>query len=326
MSRGDEMETGPQRPVGGLSVRAPAGVELRPAARDDLPAVLALLHAERPDVSLPDEPAATERWDALLSSIDATPFLAISDGAAVGLLLLVFRRRLNFATWEGWVGQLVVAEPFRRRGIGRALLRVAIEEWRLRGGHRLAVDLDEGDEAGAALLARMGFEDAFVRFRAEPMAARGLPVPPEIEIRRLRAGDADAGTRLIAQMGPRHSPVPDRLDAVTRTFRQLVSRPADRSVLALRDGAPMGLCTAELRDLVWRRDPELWVPELVVDEPMRGRGIGAALLDHVIDDALAAGARSAVLESGPRRAAAHALYRSAGFAAAGRVFTLLRDR
>jgi len=55
--------------------------------------------------------------------------IAIADDEPAGVLLLSFRRRLNFATWEGWVPELVVSGAHRRRGIGRALLRVAIEEF-----------------------------------------------------------------------------------------------------------------------------------------------------------------------------------------------------
>src|SRR4029077_17452443 len=153
---------GPDRPVGGLAVRPPTGVELRPAARDDLDAVLGLL-AQRTSVEAPelDGQAATERWEAFLSSIDSSPFLAVADHEAVGLLLLSFRRRLNFATWEAWVPELVVADDHRRRGIGRALLRVAIEEWRLRGAHRLSVEVAPGEEPRCALLSGMGFEESF---------------------------------------------------------------------------------------------------------------------------------------------------------------------
>ena len=166
--------SGPEPPVGGLSVRAPAGVELRPAGRDDLEAVLALL-AERKALGAPaiQPDVARERWERVIGSVDASPFLAIADDLPAGLLLLFFRRRLNFATWEAWVPELVVADAFRRRGIGRALLRVAIEEWRLRGAHRLAVETAPGEDAGKALLAGLGLDDTFVRLRLEPMATLG---------------------------------------------------------------------------------------------------------------------------------------------------------
>ena len=94
------MEDGPLRPVGGLSVRPPAGVELRPAARDDLPVVRQLLSERGGPVPDGDDPRVPDRWNAHLASIDASPFLALADGAPAGLLLLAFRRRLNFATWE----------------------------------------------------------------------------------------------------------------------------------------------------------------------------------------------------------------------------------
>lgn len=322
------MDRGPERAVGGLSVRPPAGVELRPAAREDLDAVLRLL-AQRDGAAVPLEnraPAA-ERWEALLASVDAVPFLAIAGGEPAGLVLLVFRRRLNFATWEAWVPELVVAEAFRRRAIGRALLRVAIEEWRLRGAHRLSVELEPGEAGGAALLATLGLADTFVRFRAEPMAAVSAPrLPAEVTIRRLEPGDVEAVTRLVAEMGPHRSPVPDRMAAVERAYREIARRPADHSLLAAIDGVPVGLCTAELRATLRRTEPELWIPELVVTEPFRGRGIGAALLDACLASGTAAGAGSAVLESGTTRQVAQALYRTRGFAEAGRVFTLLRDR
>ncbi len=316
----------PRRPVGGLSVRPPAGVELRPVARDDRVAAMGLLRARDADALPADDPSSMARWEALLSSIDATPYLAVADGEPVGLLLLLFRRRLNFATWEGWVPELVVAEAARGRGIGRALLRVAIEEWRLRGAHRLAVEVEPHETACAAMLAGMGFEEAFIRFRAEPITLRGRAAPAGVEIRRLEQADFEPATRLIAQMRPRHSPVPERMDAVARTYRDLIGRPADRSVVALRDGVPAGLCTAILRDTLRRRQPEAWIPELIVDEPLRGTGIGAALLDAALATAAAAAAGGAVLESAPGRGTAHALYRSAGFVEAGRVFTLMRDR
>ncbi len=145
-------------------------------------------------------------------------------------------------------------------------------------------------------------------------------------LRGVEPDDFEAVTRLVAEMGPRHSPVPDRMDAVRRTFRDLATRPGDLSRLALRGATPVGVCTGMLRETLRRPDPDLWIPELIVTEPMRGAGIGAALLDTVIAAGGDAGAGSAILETGPRRESAHRLYAAAGFAEAGRVFTLLRDR
>src|SRR5207244_1019951 len=125
---------------------------------------------------------------------DASPFLAIAEGEAAGLLLLVFRRRLNFATWEGWVPELVVARTFRGRGIGRALLRVAIEEWRLRGAHRLSVETEPMGDGCAAMLTGLGFEEGLLRFRHDRIAAEGRPPPAGVTLRPIQAADFVAAT------------------------------------------------------------------------------------------------------------------------------------
>jgi GNAT superfamily N-acetyltransferase len=318
---------GPDRPVGGLGVRAPAGVELRPAGRADLDGVLALL-AQREGSPPLDAPAAQARgrWESVIGSVDAAPFLAVADGEPAGVLLLFFRRRLNFATWEAWVPELVVAPAFRRRGIGRALLRVAIEEWRLRGAHRLSVELTPGEEAGRALLSGMGLEEAFVRFRQEPIAISDALRANGVEIRSVGTDDFEAVTRLVAEMGPHRSPVPERMDAVRRSFEELIGRPQDASLVAVQDGTVVGVCTLELREPMRSPGLEAWIPELVVTEPMRGRGTGGALLAAGLAQAVERGASSAVLESGNGRRVAHALYRSFGFADAGAGFILLRNR
>ncbi len=317
---------GPGRPVGGLAVRPPAGVELQPAGRDDLVTVLRLL-GERESLAAPlTTEDARDRWERIIGSVDASPFLAIAEGEIAGLLLLVFRRRLNFATWEGWVPELIVAPSFRGRGIGRALLRVAIEEWRLRGGHRLSVETEPSEVGCAAMLTGLGFEDGLLRFRQDHIAAEGRRPPEGVKIRPIQAADFVAATRLVAEMGVSRSPAPERMEALERSFSELTARATDASLVAQEGDRIVGICTLELRETLRTESPEAWIPELVVTEPDRGRGIGAALLDSAMREAQRQGARSMTLESGPMREAAHALYRSRGFRDAGGERLLLRDR
>jgi GNAT superfamily N-acetyltransferase len=301
------------------------GVELRPAGRDDLPSVLGLL-AEREPLPRPELPIdkATERWARVIGSVDATPYLAIADGEPAGVLLLFFRRRLNFATWEAWVPELIVAQRYRRRGIGRALLRVAIEEWRLRGAHRLAVETVPGEDVGAALLGGFGFEGYLLRFRQDHIAIRGTAPPSGVTIRPIGSDDFEDATRLVAEMGAARSPAPDRMEALARSLRDLIARPQDVSLVAEGGDGVIGLCTVELRETLRREDPEAWIPELVVTEPMRGRGIGKALLDAALGEATRGGAATATLESGAARETAHGLYRSFGFREDGREWILWR--
>lgn len=58
-----------------------------------------------------------------------------------------------------------------------------------------------------------------------------------------------------------------------------------------------------------------WIEDVVVDEAVRGRGIGEALSRHAIEVARERGAKTVDLTSRPSREAANRLYRRVGFEA-----------
>jgi GNAT superfamily N-acetyltransferase len=149
-----------------------------------------------------------------------------------------------------------------------------------------------------------------------------------VSIRPLADGDGDAVTRLIAEFGPRRSPVPDRMEAVLRTYaahaREVATGRA-ASIVAELDGTTVGVCTLEWQRVFWTDALWAWIPDLVVTEPVRGRGIGRALLFAALRAAGDAGAAEVRLESGAQRAAAHGLYRSTGFVETGRTWILRRE-
>ncbi len=92
---------------------------------------------------------------------------------AVGLGILHFRRRLNFTTFEGWISELFVRPEARGRGIGRALLDALIAEWRLRGGHRLQIQVPDQAAAAEAMLSRCRLRGVDARLRAAPGRSPG---------------------------------------------------------------------------------------------------------------------------------------------------------
>jgi len=55
------------------------------------------------------------------------------------------------------------------------------------------------------------------------------------------------------------------------------------------------------------------IDDVIVDADARGHGVGMALVDHALDVARAAGARTVDLPSRPSREAANRLYERAGF-------------
>jgi ribosomal protein S18 acetylase RimI-like enzyme len=305
----------PERPVGGLSVRTPPGVELRPLGRGDFSVALELV-AELYDLPRTDADAHRARYDALIGSVDAAPFLALFEGQPAGIAIFRFRRRLGFARFQGWLSDLYVRPAFRGRGIGRALLQACIEEWRLRQGVSIMLETGASNVAARSLYESMGFAEAGKHFQLRPVVVRRLTAPAGISLRQMEIDDFEAVTRLLGELGV---PVPSEecIDAVRRTFVDHVRRPETASRVAVQDGAVVGVCTLELREPFFTLTPQAWIPEFVVMDQARGHGIGAALLDSALAEAAAHAAYAAVLESGPQRESAHRLYRAAGFADVG---------
>jgi GNAT superfamily N-acetyltransferase len=315
----------PDRPVGGLAVPRPDGVDLRPLGRDDFTDALALARELYALDTAPDAEPFRAAYETLVSDVDATPFLAIADGEPAGLIVHRFRRRLNHATFEGWVSDLFVRERFRGRGIGRSLLDAAIAEWRLRGGHQVELEVSYDRTVARRLYEAAGFVDQGKYFEIGPIRAREIPPGAGLEIRPIVDTDDDfnATTRLLAELG-RPAPSEERLPALRRTYAQHVSRPDTGSMLALLDGKPVGFVSLEFRQPFFTAQPQAWVPDLIVTEAARGRDIGAALLDAAFVEAQRRNAYSVALESGHQRAVAHRLYAAAGMADVGSFFTLAR--
>ena len=301
----------PDRPVGGLSSPRPEGVEIRPLGRDDFGDALALA---RELYGLPDRDPEPHRppFDAFVNDPDASPFLALVDGEPAGFIGFRFRRRLNHATFEGWISDLFVRDRFRGRGIGRALLAAVIAEWRLRGSHRIELEVAYDRTEARALYEAAGFVDQGKYFEITPVRTRDIR-EAGIEVRPIVDDDADfdAVTRLLAELG-RPSPVEERLPALRRTYTQHVGRGDTGSLLALADGVPVGFVSLEFRQPFFTLTPQGWIPDLIVTEGARGRKIGAALLDAAFEEAVRRRAYAVALESGHQRGVAHRLYLAAG--------------
>jgi ribosomal protein S18 acetylase RimI-like enzyme len=302
----------PDRPVGGLSSPRPDGVEIRPLGRDDFADALALA---RELYGLPDADPEPHRasYDAFVNDPDAAPFLAIADGEPAGFIGFRFRRRLNHATFEGWISDLVVRDRFRGRGIGRALLAATIAEWRLRGSHRLELEVAYSRTAARALYEAAGFVDQGKYFEIGPVRTRGIRPQPGVEVRPIVDDDADfeAVTRLLGELG-RPAPAEEKLAALRRTYTQHVGRAETGSLLALADGQAVGFVSLEFRQPFFALTPQGWIPDLIVSDHARGRKIGAALLDSAFEEAVRRDAYAVALESGHQRAVAHRLYLAAG--------------
>lgn len=86
----------------------------------------------------------------------------------------------------------------------------------------------------------------------------------------------------------------------------------EMTVLLAGEG-PDGISVLRFRLSVWTGEPEAHLQELYVAPPLRGRGIGRALLEASLAAARKAGATGIDLNTGETDRAARALYESLGF-------------
>ena len=118
----------------------------------------------------------------------------------------------------------------------------------------------------------------------------------------------DAVTRLVPQLSSSNPP------PSTAELGDIVASPGTDLFIALDDdGGVVGMAT-----LATFRTPtglRAWIEDVVVDDAGRGRGVGTALTEAMVDRARELGCRTVDLTSRPSREAANRLYQRAGFVA-----------
>jgi len=137
---------------------------------------------------------------------------------------------------------------------------------------------DRGSESGIRIVEAIGVDDALVSVMA----------------------------RLVPQLS-RSNPPPD-----AATLEAIVGSAASVLLLALdEEGVVVGSLTLALFRIP--TGLRAWIEDVVVDETVRGRGIGEALNREAIDRARAEGATTVDLTSRSSREAANRLYQRLGF-------------
>jgi ribosomal protein S18 acetylase RimI-like enzyme len=103
------------------------------------------------------------------------------------------------------------------------------------------------------------------------------------------------------------SPAPERAQ-----WQAIASAEATRLLVAeSAEGRPVGMLT--LAVFAIPTGVRAWIEDVVVDEAVRGGGVGALLVGRALDLAFESGARTVDLTSRPSREAANRLYQRLGF-------------
>ncbi len=125
------------------------------------------------------------------------------------------------------------------------------------------------------------------------------------EVTEVSAQLVEAFARLTPQLS-RSAPPPGEQE-----LERIVQSDATRLLVAKLDGAIVGSLTLAIFPIP--TGVRAWIEDVVVDEGVRGQGIGVALNEEALKVARDKGARTVDLTSRPSREAANRLYRRLGF-------------
>ena len=141
-----------------------------------------------------------------------------------------------------------------------------------------------------------------------------------MEIRSATPEDFDPVTRLLEHLG-RPTVTPRTRSEVRDVYCEQLADPNSEHLVAVTPrGRVMGFCSLHFRSRLNNIDPQAWIPDLIVDEHDRGRGVARALLGEAERRARERGCTDVTLESGNARKEAHLLYVGAGMQETGKSF------
>ena len=134
-----------------------------------------------------------------------------------------------------------------------------------------------------------------------------------VAIRDAVPGDADAIARLCGQLG-----YPAESSDMPRRLARLSDDPNARALVATSGADVVGLVTVHLRNTINHEAPIGQITLLVVDEAIRSRGAGRALVQAAETWAQSRGTRRITVTTALDRAGAHAFYEKVGYSHTGR--------
>ena len=141
-----------------------------------------------------------------------------------------------------------------------------------------------------------------------------------MRLRAARPADAAPIAELLGQLGYPVAP-----DVLVHRVERLAASTADEIWLAEEDAEVVGLAGLHVSDSLEHDGPVAKISALIVDERLRGKGIGAALVDAAEDEARRRGCVLIFLTTAERRKEAHGFYRRLGFEETGRRFAKSLD-
>jgi ribosomal protein S18 acetylase RimI-like enzyme len=141
-----------------------------------------------------------------------------------------------------------------------------------------------------------------------------------LRVRPATAEDFPAVAALLEDLGrPKVLGTPDEASHRS-TFDSLLRSPDLFGLVAEDEGVVVGFIDVYFVPRLNFSSPQAWVPDLIVSETARSRGVGAALLREAEALARERGAFALTLESANWRTRAHSFYERQGMLQSGKAF------
>ena len=139
-----------------------------------------------------------------------------------------------------------------------------------------------------------------------------------MHIRTAEAEDFDAVLSLLHQLWPGKELNQDSLQGI---FNQGIENNDSVYLCAVTNGNVIGFCAMNIRDSFWQAGLLAYIEIVVVDNSVRGQGIGTRLMEEAIDIARERGCKKLELDSAFHREKAHGFYERNGLIKRGYIFS-----
>ena len=134
-------------------------IEIRPATRNDLSAILALMVDIETDDQVLDLPAAEAIFERMQSYPNYIIYVTVAEGKVIGTFsLLIMDNLAHLGAPSGIVEDVVVHSSWRGQGIGKQMMQFAMQQCQKAGCYKMALSSNLRRDRAHKFYDQLGFQ------------------------------------------------------------------------------------------------------------------------------------------------------------------------